>query len=183
MNKKNSENGMQTSVWGPAGWLFLHSIAQNYPLNPTESQKKEYMLFFKLTGSVLPCRYCRESYQLYISEPGTRLNDAVMDSRKTLSMWLYKIHNKVNNKLNLKGPSFKNVWDKYESFRSKCTKTVIKKKGCTDPLKGYRKRCFMNIKNVNEKGSPLSFGKKRTKLTLVSINKSNKPDKKFMATF
>jgi len=163
----------------------LHSIAQNYPLKPTVDQKKEYLLFFKLTGSVLPCRYCRESYQQFIIQPDTRLNDAVMDSRKTLSMWLYKIHNKVNNKLNVMSPNFKEVWNKYESFRSKCTKTIIKKKGCTDPLKGSRKRCFMNIKNVNENGSPLplSFGKKRTKLKLINIKKSNNPGKKFMATF
>ena len=30
MKKKDGDDtGMQTRVWGPGGWLFLHSIAQN----------------------------------------------------------------------------------------------------------------------------------------------------------
>ena len=96
---KNDNNGMQTRVWGPAGWLFLHSIAQNYPWKPTEEQKVNYFNFFKLTGNVLPCRYCRESYQQFITEPGTTLTMNSMDSRKSLVTWLYKIHNKINKKL------------------------------------------------------------------------------------
>ena len=35
-----SKNGMQTRVWGPAGWVFLHCIAQNYPQSPTPEQKE-----------------------------------------------------------------------------------------------------------------------------------------------
>ena len=65
--KPGDDTGMQTRVWGPAGWLFLHSIAQNYPWKPTKEQQDSYLSFFKLVGNVLPCRYCRESYQKYIT--------------------------------------------------------------------------------------------------------------------
>ena len=85
-----SKNGMQTRVWGPAGWVFLHCIAQNYPQEPTPEQKKDYQSFFRLVGNVLPCRYCRESYQEFIKQPGTILNESVMKNRKTFSKWLYK---------------------------------------------------------------------------------------------
>jgi len=191
---KNSENGMQTRVWGPGGWLFLHCIAQNYPLEPSPEKKTEYLNFFKLVGSVLPCRYCRESYHEFITQPGTILDNSVMGSRKSLSLWLYKIHNKVNKKLGITGaPTFKEVWEKYESFRSKCTKSIepikVVKKGCTDPLNGYRKKCFMDIKNVDEHGNPIrniSFGsknKKIKKIKLISIKKSSKSGKKLTATF
>ena len=32
----NVDNGMMTKVWGPAGWLFIHSVAYGYPyaINP-----------------------------------------------------------------------------------------------------------------------------------------------------
>ena len=185
-NDKN--NGMQTRVWGPAGWIFLHCIAQNYPLLPTPEQKQNYLQFFKGVGNVLPCRYCRESYQEFITQPNTILNDLVMTNRQTFTKWLYRIHNKVNKKLSIDcNLTFNQVTEKYESFRSKCTKSpeIIEKakKGCTDPLKGYRKKCEVKIINVDADGKPLSFGKKRGKILLKSIKKSTKSDKKLMATF
>ena len=156
--KPGDDTGMQTRVWGPAGWLFLHSIAQNYPWKPTEEQKVNYIFFFKLVGNVLPCRYCRESYQGFIEDSDTQLNINVMKSRVTLVRWLYLIHNKVNEKLNINtGPTLKEVWNKYESFRSKCTKSpeIVEKikTGCLDPLKGYRKKCILNVVEVDVRGN------------------------------
>jgi len=186
------DSGMQTRVWGPAGWLFLHSIAQNYPWEPTAEKKSEYFLFFKMIGNVLPCRYCRESYQQYITEGSTCLNKSVMESRRTLVEWLYNVHNKINKKLGYTDtPKLKEVWDRYESYRSKCTKSPeVKehiKKGCTDPLKGFRKKCIYNIINVDADGKPIkkvSFGTKKTKgIKLISIKKSSKSGKKMTATF
>ena len=188
--KNGDDSGMQTRVWGPAGWLFLHSIAQNYPWNPTEQKKREYLEFFRLIGYVLPCRYCRESYQDFIKEPGTILNISVMASRKTLAFWLFKIHNAINRKLDvLEHTDFQHVWDKYESFRSKCTKSEPKpKKGCIDPMSGLRQRCKLSFVKVDAKGNPVknfSFGKisKKKIIKLVSIKKSKKSGKKYTATF
>jgi len=189
---EGDDSGIQTRVWGPAGWLFLHSIAQNYPWEPSAEKKESYKLFFALVGDVLPCRYCRESYQQFIKGQGTCLDDSVMESRKTLTEWLYRIHNKVNKKLGYTGtPKFKEVWDKYESYRSKCTKSpeIHEKvqKGCLDPLKGFRKKCVFEIVNVDSEGNPIkqnvSFGKGKRNIKLISIKKSNKKDKKLMATF
>jgi hypothetical protein len=189
--KPGDDTGMQTRVWGPGGWLFLHCIAQNYPWKPTEEQKVNYLFFFKLVGNVLPCRYCRESYQGFIEDSDTQLNINVMESRVTLVKWLYLIHNKVNKKLNINtGPTLKQVWNKYESFRSKCTKSpeIVEKikTGCLDPLKGYRKKCILNVVEVdangNEFGLGNNFGKKK-QIKLVNIKKSNRAGKKLMATF
>ena len=47
--QKGDNEGILVGVWGPAGWLFLHSIAQNYPWKPTEEQKEWYYNFFKLS--------------------------------------------------------------------------------------------------------------------------------------
>jgi hypothetical protein len=59
----NSGDGMMTSVWGPAMWLFLHTMSFNYPVNPTEEQKKHYYKFFKNIQNILPCKYCRDNYK------------------------------------------------------------------------------------------------------------------------
>jgi hypothetical protein len=115
-----------------------------------------------------------------------------MKSRVTLVNWLYLIHNKVNKKLGISSvPPLKEVWKKYESFRSKCIKSpeIVKKikTGCLDPLKGYRKKCNINVINVDENGNEIvlnSFGSKKKKvIKLISVKKSNKKGKKLMATF
>jgi len=156
--------GILTRVWGPAGWMFLHSIAQNYPWRPTDEQMQNYYTFFKLTGNVLPCRYCRESYQEYINSGNTTLTMKNMKNRKTLFLWLYNIHNRINKKLGIKShPSKLEVWRKYESFRANCHKSVKKpvKKGCTVPMTGRRKKCVMKIVEIDELGN--EFGKKQNK--------------------
>ena len=189
-----SKNGMTTMSWGPPGWMFLHCIAQNYPQEPTLKQKKKYQQFFKLVGDVLPCRYCRESYQQFIKEPSTTLSNKVMKNRQTFTKWFYDVHNKVNKKLEIKEiPTFKEVTDKYESFRSKCGKKSpviiekVVKKGCTVPFKGYRKKCVITFIDVDEHGNkikPFSFGEiKGGKLKLISIKRSTKSGKKYTATF
>jgi hypothetical protein len=140
-----------------------------------------YLNFFKNTGNVLPCKYCRESYKEYINEPSTRLNMNTMKSRETLTQWLYDIHNKVNDKLSVKErPSFEQVWKKYESFRSKCYKTVktADKKGCTTAMNGVKKRCVIKVVD-----STSSFGKPKKTIKLVSIKRSKTPGKKYTATF
>ena len=180
-----SKNGMQTRVWGPAGWVFLHSIAQNYPTEPTSLQKKEYLQFFKSIGNVLPCRYCRESYQQFIKEPDTQLNIDVMKNRTTFSEWLYLVHDKVNKKLGItKNVSFKEVTEKYESFRSKCTKSpTIPVHGCTNPPKNgsLRSKCKIKFVTVDENGKEFLFGK--SKIKLISIKKSTTVGKKYTAIF
>jgi hypothetical protein len=188
--KPGDDQGQNTNVWGPAGWLFLHCIAQNFPWEPDDQKKQSYLKFFRLLGDVLPCRYCRESYQQYINEPCTKLDESVVKNRKTMVKWLYDIHNKVNKKLGVKDvPCLQEVWDRYESYRSKCKKSPdIKediKKGCTEPLKGLtKKKCIIQIKEVPEP-TKTSFGKGKGKkqIKLISIKPSNKSDKKLMATF
>jgi hypothetical protein len=123
----NVDNGMMTKVWGPAGWLFLHSVAYGYPyvINPDNpdhiTKKEDYYKFFYYLGRIFPCKYCRESYQQFLKE--IPLVDK-LNTRRDLCKWLYDIHNKVNDKLGVPAsdrPTFEEVDAKYEAFRAKCT--------------------------------------------------------------
>lgn len=110
---------MNTVFWGGDGWKLLGSIAYNYPTNPTIDDKKKYLLFFNSLKDVLPCIYCRNSYSEYIIELPI---DDFLDNNVKLSLWLYKIHNKVNNKLRIQGflhesdPTFKHVFEYYKKY-------------------------------------------------------------------
>ena len=48
---------MNTSSWGPRGWIYLHQVAHNYDTSVTKSDtnKKLYKNFFTNLKYVLPC--------------------------------------------------------------------------------------------------------------------------------
>ena len=100
-NNPDANNGLITSIWGPPTWESFHSITFGYPIKPSEEQKKDYMEYFRLLGKVLPCVYCRVSYDNFITDETnkTLLNMDTMKSRETLTKWGMYLHDAVNNKL------------------------------------------------------------------------------------
>lgn len=137
----DSNNGLITSIWGPHEWESFHSKTFGYPINPTEQQKRDYLQYFISLGNVLPCVYCRNSYQKFINEPDTLLDMSVMESRENLTRWGLRLHDAVNRKLGVDyGVTYEELCYKFESYRAKCTKTG---KGCLMPLdmkaKSYQK--------------------------------------------
>jgi hypothetical protein len=165
MNKKNNKNspftkddflsgeGMMTSVWGPPMWHVLHTISFNYPVHPTEEQKKHYYKFYKNLVHILPCKYCRENLSNNLKSHN--LTKDTMKNRETLSYWVYNLHEIVNKMLNKEsGLSYEQVRERYEYFRSRCLvnpteieklKIENKENGCTEPLYGIKSKCVLNI--------------------------------------
>lgn len=153
MSSSNINNGLITKIWGPALWTGLHCITFGYPINPTDEQKENYKQFFVSLGDVLPCKYCRISYKEYLEEDDTKLNEKALKDRESLTKWLYKLHNKVNNKLGIDyGVDFDCIKKKYESYRAKCPEKKDKNvKGCIMPL-DKKKICY---KEANKKDCPI----------------------------
>lgn len=114
---------MDTRFWGPSGWRFLHQISFAY--NP-DTQKKPVRLLFEMLPFVLPCKFCRASLTEYMETD--RLEPALA-SQESLSKWLWRIHNRVNDKLRKQGqpvdpdPTFESVKAFYrDSLASGCTR-------------------------------------------------------------
>ena len=84
---------MDPNIWGNHAWLFLHTITLNYPDHPTKFDKEYYKQFFESLSHVIPCDVCKSHYKQNI-----RKNPIQLDSKETLTKWLYKIHNLVNIK-------------------------------------------------------------------------------------
>ena len=122
---------MNTTKWGPPGWEFLHAIAFNYPEKPTDADKRLYKSYFSLTARILPCKYCRESFHKYLRMLPI---DEFLGSREGVTIWLYMIHNMVNEKLRKQGlndkkdPTFLQVCKKYEAWRAKCSNGTCRAK-------------------------------------------------------
>ena len=151
------DNGITTKIWGSPMWFSLFCIALGYPYaiddnNPKHKTKRnDYKIFFTYIGQVLPCKYCRDSYVEFIK---TRPIDNSLENRKDLAKWLYDIKNMVNDKLGVPEcdiPEFQEVYDYYEQFRAKCSKTTAQErenslaKGCIVPATGKKKRCILKI--------------------------------------
>ena len=160
-----SGDGMLTSVWGPSMWHYLHTMSFNYPVNPTEDDKKNYMNFVLMLEHVLPCKYCRMNLTTNFKNlPLTMEN---MKSRETFSRYIYDLHELVNTMLKKKsGLSYCDVRERYEHFRARCVeekpkifkvlkaKTLKKKQGekcCTEPLYGKKSKCIIKIVPQDEK--------------------------------
>jgi hypothetical protein len=135
----NAGNGLMTKIWGPSMWVSIHSVCAGYPMKPTNKHKQNYKHFFENIGNVLPCSHCRDSYQQFIKETPTQLNNKTLKNRASLVKWGYDIHNKVNKKLGVDyGVTYEDVAIKYEKYRAKCNK---KGNGCVVPLHS-KKACY-----------------------------------------
>ena len=55
---------MESKIWGPPTWFFLHSITFNYPNNPTYKEKMKTFDFFNNLQYILPCEIFRENYNV-----------------------------------------------------------------------------------------------------------------------
>jgi hypothetical protein len=142
----NKNNGMITKIWGPGLWTALHSITFGYPIEPTKEQKKWYMIHFVSLGHVLPCVYCRNSYQEFITDQNsdTCLKMSDFKSRDALTHWLWRLHNRVNKKLDVDYKvSYSEMCDHYETYRAKCLPKNVHSNGCVVPL-DYKRFSYRN---------------------------------------
>ena len=168
---------MLTSVWGPGMWHYLHTMSFNYPTNPTKQDKKHYRDFVLQLQYVLPCGKCRDNLKKNFKE--LPITYSVMKNRYTFSKYIYKLHEKVNTLLNKKsGLTYCDVRERYEHFRSRCSKTIkkkhvknktkkvrfapitVKEKGCSEPLYGEKSKCILQIVPENTKCDTLQIDEK-----------------------
>lgn len=154
----NSGDGMLTQVWGPGMWHFLHTMSFNYPIRPSEHDKKHYRDFVLSMQYILPCGKCRDNLKKNFKT--LPLSMKHMKSRESFSKYIFELHETINTMLGKKsGLTYEIIRERYEHFRSRCTKSLRDKKknktkkvrfqktedGCTVPLYGEKSKCVLQI--------------------------------------
>ena len=87
---------MKTAEWGPITWLFIHVIVEKIIESQFHSCKKDIFEIIITIVNMLPCPFCREWAVGYLkSNPLSKCN-----SKQELKLFIYKMHNAVNAKLN-----------------------------------------------------------------------------------
>lgn len=170
--KKNfkSGDGMLTTVWGPSLWHYMHTMSFNYPIKPTNNDKKYYKDFIINLQYVLPCKYCRDNLKKNFKAHPLRKCD--MRNRETYSKYVYKLHETINKMLGKKsGLTYCDIRERYEHFRARCTNEkpkmfkfrnnkTRKERGCTEPLYGKKSKCVIKIVPQDEKCETMQINKK-----------------------
>jgi len=112
---------MQTLKWGPGLWTALHCMTFNYPSKGSEIDKQTYKNFFTSLKLMLTCKYCRESYTIYLKYFPI---DNFLEDREGITYWLFRLHNLVNQKLMKPQIDFIDCAITYEKMRAKCGKVI-----------------------------------------------------------
>jgi len=185
-NDYESGDGMLTTVWGPSLWHYLHIISFNYPVRPTELQKRKYRELVMNLKFTLPCKYCRDNLKNNLRDHP--LTTRALKNRQNFSSWMFTFHEHINNMLGKSsGLTYDEVRERYEHFRARCTiddsgrakkshknkyrdvkvgygvrkkRTLKKEKGCTVPLYGKKSKCIIKIVPHDKKCNTFQMDKK-----------------------
>lgn len=87
-----------TSVWGPLGWMTLHSMASLYPDEPTPSEKALMNTWLDLFAGTITCPSCKEHFQEMLGAYRFRFPQ-MLESRAAFLMFTFRAHNSVNHRL------------------------------------------------------------------------------------
>ncbi|XP_061350320.1 FAD-linked sulfhydryl oxidase ERV1 [Gastrolobium bilobum] len=79
---------------GRATWTFLHTLAAQYPDNPTRQQKKDVKELVQILSRLYPCKECADHFKEVL-----RANPVQAGSHDDFSQWLCHVHNVVNRSL------------------------------------------------------------------------------------
>lgn len=88
-----------TAVWGPLGWMTLHSMASLYPDEPTPSEKALMQSWVHLFAGTITCPSCQEHFREQLNAYQARFPQ-MFESRASFLLFTFRVHNSVNHRLN-----------------------------------------------------------------------------------
>jgi len=86
----------QPSQFGPHYWYMLHSMALNYPVNPTAFAKTKMKAFIEAIPFLLPCLNCTEHAKEFMAKANIQ---EALRGRKDLFTFFWNFHNLVNKRI------------------------------------------------------------------------------------
>jgi hypothetical protein len=103
-----------TSIWGPLGWMTLHSVASCYPDTPTQSEIALSQTWLDMFQTTITCPSCKEHFGIVLAAY-RRLYPQMLASRSDFLVFTFRAHNAVNRRLNK--PIYPTVASCFEALR------------------------------------------------------------------
>ena len=103
---------MDPTCWGPTFWRVMHAAS-------FEAARDVFSRLVKLLQLVLPCPHCRTSFVAFCREfPQSACASTDPDAA---AMWMWRVHDMVNVKLQKPCIGFRTLKRRYAAFRSQVT--------------------------------------------------------------
>jgi hypothetical protein len=92
-----------TSLWGPMGWMTLHSVSYLYPERPSHADKEILKRYMELFRDTITCIHCHNHFKI-VFQNYTSLHPEWANSRFDFFLFVSRAHNTVNARLNKPKP-------------------------------------------------------------------------------
>lgn len=93
-----------TAIWGPLGWMTLHSISFNYPDTPSREDKLIASRFLELFGETISCNQCKSHFKI-MKSLYVNIYPNYLDSKQNFAYFVFRCHNMVNKRKDKPAPS------------------------------------------------------------------------------
>jgi hypothetical protein len=148
-----------TALWGPLGWMMLHSVSINYPDTPSETEKQICSRFLEMFGESITCHICR-SHFLRMLQTYRVTHPEFLKSKQDFFLFTVRAHNTVNKRLDK--PTVKTV--------AEALKTLQQATSQTSPAQ-YRQKYIDYLKRIwGADTSPTSLFARQKIRELEKIN-------------
>ena len=87
-----------TSIWGPLGWLTLHSTACAYSENPTTAERELMTSWLELFRDSITCPSCKEHFSTLLNNYRIHF-PGMLNSRQDFAIFTFRAHNAVNRRI------------------------------------------------------------------------------------
>jgi hypothetical protein len=88
-----------TAIWGPLGWMTLHSVATSYPETPTTGEQTLMSEWVNMFRDTITCPTCRDHFASMLANY-RQMFPNMFSSRQTFAVFTFRAHNAVNRRLN-----------------------------------------------------------------------------------
>ena len=87
-----------TAIWGPLGWMTLHSVSTIYPANPTPAEQQLVSQWLDLFHACITCPSCRDHFGQMLVQLRS-MYPTMLRSRAEFVAAICRAHNTVNRRL------------------------------------------------------------------------------------
>lgn len=105
---------MGTKIWGPLGWMTLHSISTIYPDQPTQADRVIVEEFIECFRETIACPYCKNHFTAMLAKY-KQIHPNWLSNKQSFFMFICRAHNTVNRRLDK--PIYKTVSECIETLK------------------------------------------------------------------
>jgi hypothetical protein len=104
-----------TAVWGPLGWMTLHSVATCYPENPVQTEKELMYSWLDMFRDTITCPHCQQHFSNMLATYRSSFPN-MLSSRQEFVLFTFRAHNAVNRRL--KKPMYSTVEECMDTLKN-----------------------------------------------------------------